>query len=83
MSYLIVFFGVMLLDILYIIYTKAVVSKKIHKAATASSLITISAALIVVEYNSNPYTILIGGLGGFIGTYLGDYIERKFLKKIP
>lgn len=78
MSYLIVFFGVMLLDILYIIYTKAVVNRKIHKAAITSSLITMSAALIVVEYNSNTYTILVGGLGGFIGTYLGDYLERKF-----
>lgn len=72
--YLIAFFGVMLFDALYVVYTHLLVSGKIHQTALIGGLMTMLQGLLVVQYAHNPYIVITAGMGGFIGTYIGNYI---------
>lgn len=75
-AYLIAFFGVLIFDAVYVVYIQALAKQRIHLAAMTGSAITMVGAVVVVEYANNPWVILAAGAGGWVGTYIGYWIQR-------
>jgi len=80
LPYFIAFFGILLIDTVYIMYIRAVNAEKIFIAAITGSSITAINALVVIEYTRNPSILIVAVLGGFSGTYLGYWIS-KYMNK--
>lgn len=75
--YVIIFFGVLMADILYVGYLQAVQSRKILLASCWASLITATSGLIIINYTSSFFSILSAVGGAFVGTY----ISMKYFKR--
>ena len=75
--YVIIFFGVLMADILYVGYLQAVQSQKILLASCWASLITATSGLIIINYTPSLFSILSAVGGAFVGTY----ISMKYFKR--
>lgn len=72
-----VFFFYLVVDILYVLYTRYIVEKKPFACANVAGLIYVLVAAGTVSYTSNPWYIIPVGAGSWLGTY----IAAKYMNK--
>jgi hypothetical protein len=68
--WILIFFGYLLLDMLYAIYTFDIINRKPIRAGTMASLIYSLSAFGVINYVHNYWYIIPMALGAWFGTYI-------------
>lgn len=72
-----VFFGLMIVDILYAVYTKQVQhNNPLFSALSAVGIYVINAG-VVIGFVNDPWLLIPAGLGAFAGTYIGVKINMR------
>ena len=70
-----IFIGLVIIDILYAIYTKQIQKDNpLLSSASATAIYLISAA-IVIGFVQDPWLLVPAALGAFVGTYIGVKIN--------
>jgi xanthine/uracil permease len=77
MSYLIIFLGLVCIDVVYVFYLKYITSNDVNKACSWASIITFLNGIIIINYNYDFYSVA----SAMIGAYVGTYISMKFFSK--
>ena len=72
MTYILVFLGMMLLDIIWAKYIQYTASKKAITAANYAAILLALNAYVVIAYTSNPLYIIPAVLGAWTGTFIGS-----------
>lgn len=75
-----VFFGSLLLDILWVFSVRRTTQGKYFESAIFSSLVTLMAGLIVIEYVDQKWLLIAATLGAFCGNYVTvkwDLVKHK------
>jgi|SRR3989344_587846 len=81
MTALFIFVAYFLLDIMYVLYTFAVVNKKPAAAANTASLMYTLMAFGIFNYTQNFLYIMPVGLGSWLGTYIVVVRERSKINR--
>ena len=76
MMYLLVFFGMMVVDICYTEYVKATADRQDLRASSWAAGIILSTGFVTTSYVANPWLLIPAVLGAFFGTW----ISINFLK---
>lgn len=66
------FFGLLLLDLLYAVYTKAMVGERHLFAALYALMMQACTGAVTLAYVHEPVMLLPAMGGAFIGTYIGS-----------
>jgi len=72
-----VFFGVMFVDIIWVLYTRRVSQGKPLQSALFGTLIYFGSGYAIISYTNNPWMLLPAGCGAFIGTYVAVRWDAK------
>lgn len=70
-----VFFGLIIIDVLYAIYTKQVQRDNLFWSSLLATIIFVINAVVVISFVDNHWLLIPAGLGAFIGTYIGVKIN--------
>jgi uncharacterized membrane protein YfcA len=70
-----VFLALVVIDILYAVYTKQVVKNKPAYASLLATGIYVINAIITINFVIDPWLLIPAGLGAFVGTYIGVKIN--------
>ena len=70
-----VFFGLVIIDILYAIYTKQVQKDNPLWSSSLATIIFVVNAIVVISFVDNHWLLIPAGLGAFVGTYIGVKIN--------
>jgi uncharacterized membrane protein YfcA len=71
LAWLEIFSLLVVVDVLYAVYTKQVqVNNPVISSLTAAAIYIIN-AYIVIEFVHDPMLLIPAGLGAFVGTYIG------------
>lgn len=74
---IIVFFSTLMADFSWSMYIKLLSKNKDLKAACWSAFITLIGGITIIGYTANHWLIIPAIVGGFIGTYLSKYFNKK------
>lgn len=74
-SWIEIFLGMVVIDLIYAIYTKQIQKDNAVFASFSATAIYIINALVVIGFVNNMWLIIPAGLGAFVGTYLGVKIN--------
>jgi uncharacterized membrane protein YfcA len=77
LTWLQVFFGLVVIDVLYAIYTKQVQKDNAILASLSAAVLYIISGLVVVGFVKDIWLLVPAGLGAFVGTYIGVKINDK------
>ena len=77
LTWLQVFFGLVVIDVLYAIYTKQVQKDNSILASLSAAVLYIISGLVVVGFVKDIWLLVPAGLGAFVGTYIGVKINDK------
>lgn len=70
-----IFFALVIIDVLYAIYTKQIQKDNpLYSSLLASSIYIIN-ALVVLGFVHDPWLLIPSALGAFVGTYIGVKIN--------
>jgi hypothetical protein len=72
-----VFLGSFILDIVWTFCIRRIGQGKALQSAVLSSLITLTSALIIIEYTQNKLYLIPAVVGGFAGNYLAVKFDSK------
>jgi hypothetical protein len=75
-NHLVVFFGVALLDILYVFYLKFMTNNLMFQTSVMASIITLTNGIVYIKYTIDQLTIISAVLGAFCGTYISMYFLK-------
>lgn len=76
-NWFITFVLVVLLNVFYAFYLKAVQTNKLVVASAWSSAINLSASIAAINYVTDHWIIIPSCIGSFVGTYIGMIISSK------
>jgi hypothetical protein len=76
-NYFIIFFGLVLVDIIYVFYLKHVSNNDIHKASMWASLIVLCNGVVIVNYDYDVLSFISAMAGAYVGTHVS---MRYFVK---
>lgn len=80
MTYVLVFLGMALLDIIWAKYIQYTANKKATTAANYAAILLALNAYVVIAYTSNPYNVIPAAMGAWVGTYIGS--QNEWTKKL-
>lgn len=72
-----VFFGLVIIDLLYAIYTKQVQKDNALISSLSAGALYIINALVVIGFVKDIWLLIPAGLGAFVGTYIGVKLNNK------
>jgi len=72
-----IFLGLVIVDVLYAIYTKQVQKDNAFYSSISASAIYIINALIVIGFVNDIWLLIPAALGAFVGTYIGVKINKR------
>ena len=75
MLWLEVFLGLVVIDILYAIYTKQIQKDNPLRSSVSATAIYLINAAIVIGFVQDPWLLIPAALGAFVGTYIGVKIN--------
>ena len=70
-----VFLALVVIDILYAVYTKQVMKDKPAYSSLLAAGIYVINAIITINFVIDPWLLIPAGLGAFVGTYIGVKIN--------
>lgn len=76
-NYLLIFAGVLVIDIVYTRYLHAIYQQQVIAACCWASTVTSISGMIIINYTSSLWSIVAAALGAFAGTY----VSMKFRKQ--
>lgn len=72
-----VFFGLVVIDVLYAIYTKQVQKDNALLSSLSAAALYVISGLVVIGFVKDIFLLIPAGLGAFVGTYIGVKINNK------
>jgi hypothetical protein len=75
------FILVVLINIFYTYFLKAVENNNVLKASIWSALINLSASVAAINYINDHWNLVPSCLGSFVGTFLGLKLQKKYETK--
>lgn len=72
-----VFVGLVVIDVLYAIYTKQVQKDNAFLSSLSAAVLYVISGLVVVGFVKDIWLLIPAGLGAFVGTYIGVKINNK------
>lgn len=70
-----VFLALVVIDILYAVYTKQVMKDRPAYSSLLAAGIYVINAVITINFVMDPWLLIPAGLGAFVGTYIGVKIN--------
>ena len=70
-----VFLALVIIDILYAVYTKQVMKDRPAYSSLLAAGIYVINAIITINFVIDPWLLIPAGLGAFVGTYIGVKIN--------
>jgi hypothetical protein len=67
---ILVFIAVVVLDVIYVLYSAAVASGRRMMAATSSMVLHLTSALVIIIYTKSAGYLAIVAAGSWVGTYI-------------
>jgi len=78
LSWIQIFLALVIIDLLYAIYTKQVQKDNAIISSLSAAALYIINALVVIGFVKDIWLLIPAGLGAFVGTYIGVKLNNKF-----
>lgn len=77
MTYILVFLGMVILDICYAVYTRRASQGCSLQAASMAAAIILLSGYVTISYTSDPLALIPAVMGAFAGTALAVHFDNR------